>query len=111
MFKVIHNSEESFAREAKKSELPVRIGLKSKEAEEGMVGVYVKVTAVVNGVIHETQFPLRVLPSSIALAPEERKKTFAEFKKVAQGLKEYLEKEGVREVEIGSYYEAVEGAV
>ena len=107
MYKVVHNSEESFAREALKSELPVRIGLWSREAEEGVVGVYVKITAVVDGIVHETQFPLKVLPSSIALIPEEREKTFAEFKKVAQGLKEYLEKEGVKEVEIGSYYEPV----
>lgn len=108
MYKVIHNSEESFAREAKKSELPVRIGLWSKEAEEGVVGIYVKITAVVNGIVHETQFPLKVLPSSIAFIPEERERTFAEFRKVAENVKEYLEKEGVKEVEIGSYYEAVE---
>ena len=108
MYKVIHNSEESLAREAEKSELPVRIGLCSREAEEGVVGIYVKITAVVDGVVHETQFPLKVLPSSVALIPEERKKTFAEFKSVARGLKEYLEKEGVKEVEIGSYYEPME---
>ena len=108
MYKVVHNSEESFAKEALKSELPVRIGLWSKEAEKGIVGIYVKITAVVDGTVHETQFPLRILPSSVALIPEERKKTYAEFKKVAEKVKEYLEKEGVKEVEIGSCYEPVE---
>ena len=109
MYKVVHNSEESFAREALKSELPVRIGLWSREAEEGVVGIYVKVTAVVDGIVHETQFPLKVLPSSIALIPEERKKTFAEFKRAAEKVREYLEEQGVEKVEMGSYYEPAVG--
>ena len=108
MYKVIHNSEESFAREALKSELPVRIGIWSKEVEKGVTGLYVKITAVVDGIVHETQFPLKVLPSSIALIPEEREKTFAEFKKTAEKVREYLEEQGVEKVEIGSYYEPVE---
>ncbi len=33
--------------------------------------------------------------------------SFVEFKEVARELKEYLEKEGVKEVKIGSYYEPV----
>ena len=107
-YKVVHNTEEGFAKEARKSELPVRIGLWSREAEEGVVGIYVKITAVVNGIVHEMRFPLKVLPSSIAFIPEEREKTFAEFRKAAENVKEYLEKEGVKEVEIGSYYETVE---
>ena len=108
MYKVILNSEKSFVREAQKSDLPVRIGLWSKEAEEGIVGIYVKITAVVGGVVHETQFPLKALPSPIALLPEERRKIYAEFERVAKELKGRLEKEGVKEVEIGSYYEPVE---
>ena len=108
MFKVIHNSEESFVKEAKKSKLPVRIGLWTKELEEKIVGIYVKITAVVDGTLHETTFPFRVLPSSVALIPEEREKIYAEFEEIAKKITEYLKEKGIKEVEIGSYYEAME---
>ena len=105
MYKVIHNTEESFAQEVVKSALPIRIGLWSKSSKH-FVYFYIKATAIVEGVIHEILIPITAVP---ALLVERKKEAIlSDFRKLSQEIGEFLKKKGAKEVKVGSFYEAHE---
>ncbi len=112
MFKVVHNTDVSFAKEAKKSELPVRIGLKTKgeepkgERDTPLVYFYTVATAVVDGTVHEYWVLIDVVPSPFVYDEKRRAKIREIFERIANSLKEYFEKEGA-EVLTDSFYEVV----
>jgi len=113
VFKVVHNTLAGFVREAKKSELPVRVGVKNKlgEAERkgdvSFVYFYIVATAVIDGMLHEYWVLAKALPIPFLDDEVEKARTNEDCKKTGRFIKEQLEKEGV-EVLMNSYYEVAE---
>ncbi len=106
MFKVVHNADVSFVREAKRSELPVRIGVRIRLVDRTLFHFHVVATAVVGSVVHEYSRLVDIVPSTLLAHDEERSRTelHTQLEEFINKLKELLETEGL-EVITGSFYE------